>query len=148
MVLVAEMAPGGDVRYEITGIVAGYFRNLTNFLFFEVVSPEKRRGVPLYMFYFDLRVPNYAPVVLLPSATIESKFKFEFALIRFEPAFSVFVETIYSETKGYGSVAKSYYTVELRHHIYDVDISNKDVKLGHHNAITRFPIPMFASVVF
>jgi hypothetical protein len=88
---------------------------------------------------------NYAPVALLPSATIKNKF--ELALI---------LEVTYLENEGFNfKVIASYpnYAVRLglqfdTFFLYEVKISGENVSLNHYNFITQFPMLAPVSSLF
>jgi hypothetical protein len=122
-----------DEWSEVAGVVAEYFENFGDYLFFEVVQP-RRRGAPL--FYFGSFAPNYAPAIPMPSTPINNYFELELW---------VMWEGKYLINEGYSfTTIKSYphYSVKLGqlgtfYLNYEVELFNENTRLRHSNIITQ-----------
>ncbi len=133
MVFVVDVWLYVDGWSRVVGVVAGYFENFGDYLFFEVVQPH-RRGAPLL--YFASFAPDYAPVVPVPSAHVNNYF---------EVWLWAAWKGKYLVNKGYSSTTvKSYphYSVKLEqrgtpHLDYEVELFNKNARLRHINTITQ-----------
>lgn len=144
MVFIVDVVPYVDEWSEVAGVVAEYFENFGDYLFFEVVQP-RRRGAPL--FYFVSFAPNYAPVTPLPSTPINSYF---------ELGLWVMWEGKYLINEGYSSTTiKSYphYSVKLGqlgtfYLNYEVELFNENTRLRHNNIITRLFVLLPVSFLF
>jgi hypothetical protein len=115
----------------IRGVHVDYFQNMGDLLSFRVVA------LPCAS-YIDLFMLNYAPAVLLPSASIEDYFRLEGAGLL---------------NMGSGYVTTPEYRVRLGQRdlsimIYYAEISDKNVLLSNYMAITPLPIPVPVSVLF
>ena len=152
MVLVARMELHRGKWRGIAGVKELHSGNLGYSLLLDVASTvsPKLQGVYPYEFYFDLLALNYAPVVLLPSATVEGDFKLDLTLIHYEREFSVSWESMYLVNKGFGYVATSHYVVilgqrNIAHLLYETRITNENALLGQHNYTTQ--LPMFTTAL-
>jgi hypothetical protein len=131
-----------DEWSEVAGVVAGYFENFGDYLFFEVAQPH-RRGAPLL--YFTSSAPDYAPAIPVPSTPVNNYF---------ELGLWVTWEGKYLVNKGYSSTTiKSYphYSVKLGrlgtfYLNYEVGLFNENTRLRHINTIT--PLFVLAPVSF
>jgi len=122
VVLGARLGVYGGGQFEIVGAVADYSRNMGGSSLFKVL------GSP-YEFYFDLFVPNYAPIIQPPSATIESSFR---------------LGNVYLLIDDFGYIASEYiirlgqrYALYI---VYGVEIRGKNVSLNNDNVFARYPI--------
>ena len=128
----------------VVGVVAVYFENFGDYLFFEVAQPH-RRGAPLL--YFTSSAPDYAPAVPVPSTPVNNYF---------ELWLWVTWEGKYLVNKGYSSTTiKSYphYSVKLEQRgtpylNYEVELFNENTRLRHINTITQFFVLSPVSVLF
>ena len=118
----------GDWRRRVVGVVAWFFDNQGDSLFFKAAGLAPR-GVPVYEVGFVLFVLNYVPVALLPSAIINSNFK---------------LKSMHLLNAGYGGTTASHYTVDLglgqrsiAMIIYEVYVTTEHVSLNYHNYILR-----------
>jgi hypothetical protein len=131
---------GGGRWRKITGVEPSYFVNFGNSLLFYVMGvvslPTKR--VRPYLFSIMLFMPNYVPVMPLPSTTIKSEFKLKLKLRLARRSTNLVNE-------GYGYITISYYSISLGQRdtswfIYEVKILEGDARLDHTNFITKLPM--------
>jgi hypothetical protein len=148
MVLGANMEMNGGVRWrKVTSVEASYSENFGNSLLFDVrsvVSPTTKRVLP-YSFSIKLFMPDYAPVMPLPSTTINNRFKLE---LRLRLAW----ESTDLVNEGSGYVTISYYSVKLGQRgalcfNYKVEISEGNTRLSHYNCIIRLPMSVPTSLL-
>jgi len=142
MVFVARMELHRDKWSGIAGVKELHSGNLGYSLllgFAGIAGPEKPQEASPYMFYFDLLAPNYAPVSLLPSATVEGDFEL-----------TLFLGVTYLVNKGFGYAATSHYVVIFRHRniarlLYEIRIADKNALLGQHSFAVQ--LPMFTTAL-
>ena len=116
----------GDRRRRVVGVVAWYFDNQGDSLFFKAAGLTPR-GATVYELSIVLSALNCAPVTLLPSASIESDFK---------------LRNAYLLNKGFGVATAPHYTVDLGQQsiaiiIYEVYVTTEHVSLNYHNYLLR-----------
>jgi hypothetical protein len=141
MVFGARLGVYGGGRWrKITGVEPSYFVNFGKSLLFYVMGvvslPTKR--VRPYLFSIMLFMPDYAPVMPLPGATVESDFKLKLKLRLARRSTNLVNE-------GYGYISITIYSISLGQRdtswfIYEVKILEGDARLDHTNFITKLPM--------
>jgi len=131
---------GWSRRHKPIIAVWGHFKNLCKLIAFEAISLMSQVTYPYtpssyyLLSSFYLFMPNYAPVALLPSATIKNKFEL-----------TLFLGVTYLVNEGSNfKVTVSYpnYAVMLGRQfatsfLYEVKISGENVSLNHRNFLEQ-----------
>jgi hypothetical protein len=102
----------GSRRRRVMGVVAWYSENFGNYLHFKAYGAAGLTFQLDYSFDIDLFAPNY-PVIPMPVAAIESRFRLILELGYFNLGHVLERRYLVNESFGYISASNSYYRVGL-----------------------------------